>query len=153
MPKGQNPPSYMNPKYWKKIQNKGKKDQRPKSTVVYPADPEYALGDQLTRASIPYRREAKIYLNSHGCNYAKVDFLIQGWLVVEIDGPSHLSKEKKDFDMRKTLALIDRGYSVVRVKPEAVLSSKALRLIQAKMVPHRDDRRVKYLLKNEGIRA
>ncbi len=137
----------MDPKVWKKIQNRGRKHEGHKPPTIYPADPEYALGDQLTRASIPYEREVKIYLNSHGCNYAKVDFLIQGWLVVEIDGPSHLSKDQKDFDMRKSLALLDKGYRVLRVKPEAVLGSKALRLIQTKMVPHRNERRVRYLLK------
>lgn len=93
MPKEQNRPSYMNVRYWKRLQKQKHPEHKPFN--VYPADPEYALGDQLTKAGITYEREFKITLHSHGCNYAKVDFLIQGWLVVEIDGPSHLSKEKE----------------------------------------------------------
>lgn len=55
--------------------------------------------------------------------------------------------------MRKTLALVDRGYTVLTVKPEQVFDSKALRLIQAKMVPYNLRKRMKYLLKNEGYRG
>jgi hypothetical protein len=149
MPKEENRPSYMDPKIWKRIQKK--KDQGHKYTPPS-ADPEYVLGEQLTRAGIPYEREIRIPLNTHECNYAKVDFLIQGWLVVEIDGPSHLSKEQKDFDMRKTLALGDRGHTVLRVNPEQVFGSKALRLIGAKMIPYHLQKRMKYLL-NEGFRG
>ena len=87
---------------------------------------EEALGYQLKTHMIRYRREVKIPIEGKGLNYAKVDFLIEGWLVVEVDGPSHNNSQQKAFDRKKENALRKLNFAVLRVKNDAVLHGYAM---------------------------
>lgn len=79
--------------------------------VEFGTEAEEALGYQLRTSEIRHGREVKIPLiGLKGLNYAKVDFLIDGWLVVEVDGPSHEDREQRRFDREKDTALRQLKY-------------------------------------------
>lgn len=45
----------------------------------------------------------------------RVDFLIEGLLVVEVDGPHHIQRAKRERDQRRDAQLKAAGYSVHRI--------------------------------------
>ncbi len=49
-----------------------------------------------------------------------VDFLVEGRVVVEVDGSSHLVSGASERDARRDKELRSRGYAVVRIPAEAV---------------------------------
>lgn len=56
----------------------------------------------------------------------RVDFLVEGWLVVEIDGAAyHSSPEAKANDAARDEILQSRGYSVLRIPAKTVFASGA----------------------------
>lgn len=70
---------------------------------------ELIFYDLLTENKIPFKFQYKI-------SPYRVDFLIQDWLVFEIDGPMH----KKDYDDRRDKYIRKMGYEVMRA-PLSVL--------------------------------
>lgn len=70
----------------------------------------------------PSERKLAKALESLKLNYARevpikgytVDFLIDDWLVVEVDGESHVGKEKQDAIRQKEIE--DAGFTVIRIK-------------------------------------
>lgn len=69
---------------------------------------ERKLADALIRNGIPFEFKKKI-------NNYEVDFLINGNLVVELDGVHHLLKRKLKIDAEKNATLLVAGYSLYRV--------------------------------------
>src|SRR4029077_13225972 len=90
-----------------------------------PAERELAY--QLRSCQLRYEREAKIDL--HGLkmlDYAKVDFLVEGKLIVEVDGPSHLDPKQKELDRKKDAALKQLKIPVLRVQNRQVFNGFAI---------------------------
>ena len=77
---------------------------------------ERKLAQALKKARIPFDREVAVK------NYS-VDFLLDQWLVVEVDGESHLVSGQAQRDKRRQKSLEDSGFYVLRV-PAAELSTK-----------------------------
>ncbi|MBE3519614.1 MAG: DUF559 domain-containing protein [Firmicutes bacterium] len=77
---------------------------------------EKKLARELSRRGVSFVREAPIR------SYT-VDFLIDGWLVVEVDGESHIPASRRREDLRRQRDLESSGFTVLRV-PSADLSDK-----------------------------
>ncbi|HHY35769.1 MAG TPA: DUF559 domain-containing protein [Firmicutes bacterium] len=69
---------------------------------------EKKLARELSRRGVSFMREAPIR------NYT-VDFLIDNWLVVEVDGESHIPTSRRREDLRRQRDLETLGFTVVRV--------------------------------------
>ncbi len=69
---------------------------------------ELKLAKALKKAGIRFEREAPI-------KQFTVDFLIDEWLVVEVDGWSHLTSSSQERDRKRQKILESLGFSVVRI--------------------------------------
>lgn len=69
---------------------------------------EARFRESLRKAGIRFEEEVPV-------KEFTVDFLIDGWLIVEIDGESHLTSSRAEKDRRKQQALEDAGFTLVRV--------------------------------------
>ncbi|GAA5029607.1 hypothetical protein GCM10025738_08940 [Microbacterium fluvii] len=73
----------------------------------------------------------RLMLRSLGCRFelqvkitavGRVDFVVDGWLIVECDSKAfHSSWEEQLKDRRRDLAAAERGYAVLRVVAEDIL--------------------------------
>lgn len=77
---------------------------------------ERKLARELSRRRVSFVREAPIR------NYT-VDFLIDDWLVVEVDGESHIPTSRHREDLRRQKDLESFGFTVLRI-PSRDLSDK-----------------------------
>ena len=69
---------------------------------------ERKLANELIKNHIPFEFRKKI-------NNLEVDFLVNGNLVVELDGVHHLLKRKLKKDAEKNATLLVAGYSLYRI--------------------------------------
>lgn len=77
---------------------------------------ERKLAKELSRHRVSFVREAPI-------RHYTVDFLIDDWLVVEVDGESHIPESRRREDLRRQRELESFGFTVLRV-PSRDLSDK-----------------------------
>jgi len=77
---------------------------------------ERKLATELSRRGVDFVREAPVR------SYT-VDFLIDGWLVVEVDGESHIPSSRRREDLRRQTDLESCGFTVIRI-PSADLSER-----------------------------
>lgn len=78
---------------------------------------ELKLAKALKKAGISFEREVPI-------NRYTVDFLVDGWLIVEVDGWSHLTSSRQVEDRKRQTALENWGFSVIRI-PAMEVSHRA----------------------------
>ncbi len=78
---------------------------------------ELKIAKNLRKAGVCFEREVPI-------KQFKVDFLIDDWLVIEVDGWSHLTSSRKKEDRRRQSILENCGYSVLRI-PTSEISYEA----------------------------
>ncbi len=76
---------------------------------------ERKLAQVLGKAGIGFSREVPV-------KGFTVDFLVDQWLVIEVDGESHLTKERVRKDASRQKIIEDAGFTVVRI-PASDLSS------------------------------
>lgn len=76
---------------------------------------ERKLAQVLGRSGIKFFRE--VHLKGF-----TVDFLVDQWLVIEVDGESHLTSERARKDVSRQKVIEDAGFTVVRI-PASELSS------------------------------
>lgn len=69
---------------------------------------ERILAEMLIKNKIPFEFRKKI-------NNKEVDFLVNGKLVVELDGVHHLLKRKLKSDAIKNTELLAAGYSIYHI--------------------------------------
>ena len=74
---------------------------------------EAALGEILKKKGWRFQQEASL-------GPYHVDFLVEGTVVVEVDGSSHLVTGAGERDARRDRELRSRGFAVVRIPAEAV---------------------------------
>lgn len=77
---------------------------------------ERKLAMELSRRRVSFIREAPIR------NYT-VDFLIEDWLVVEVDGESHIPESRRREDLHRQRDLESFGFTVLRI-PSRDLSDR-----------------------------
>jgi very-short-patch-repair endonuclease len=77
---------------------------------------ERRLADAMRKAGLKFGQEVPVQ------NFT-VDFLVDQWLVVEVDGESHLVKGRAEKDASRQKAIEDAGFTVMRV-PAGDLSSE-----------------------------
>jgi very-short-patch-repair endonuclease len=78
---------------------------------------ELKLARALKKAGVCFEREVPI-------NRFIVDFLVDGWLVVEVDGWSHLTASRQLEDTKRQSELESWGFSVIRI-PAMEISHRA----------------------------
>lgn len=69
---------------------------------------ELKLAKALKKAGVRFEREAPI-------KQFTVDFLVDEWLIVEVDGWSHLTSSSQDRDRKRQKILENLGFSVIRI--------------------------------------
>ena len=69
---------------------------------------ERRLADAMRKAGLKFGQEVPVK------NFT-VDFLVDQWLVVEVDGESHLVKGRAEKDASRQKAIEDAGFTVMRV--------------------------------------
>lgn len=69
---------------------------------------ELKLAKALKKAGVSFEREVPI-------KQFTVDFLVDEWLIVEVDGWSHLTSSRQVEDRNRQSVLEDSGFSVVRI--------------------------------------
>lgn len=72
-------------------------------------------------------------------SYMRVDFLVDGKLVIEIDGAAyHTSPRARARDFKRDQELKKRGYSILRIPAAIVLSTPdvAMRALRAELAPN-----------------
>lgn len=84
-----------------------------------PTKSEKRLAEGLRRAGIKYGREVDV-------KGFTVDFMIDGWLVVEVDGESHLTKDRAKRDASRQRILENSGCTVLRVPASELLAPGGL---------------------------
>lgn len=77
---------------------------------------ERKLAAALRKAGLPFAREVPV-------KGFTVDFLLDEWLVVEVDGESHLVSGRAEKDAKRQKAIEAAGFTVIRV-PAAGLSAE-----------------------------
>jgi very-short-patch-repair endonuclease len=82
---------------------------------------ERQFAERLTLAGIHFEEQVII-----GCYYA--DFLIDGKLVVELDGSQHAKQKAQRYDERRDAYMRQRGFRVIRIPNAMVNSFKLERL-------------------------
>lgn len=102
---------------------------------------EQKLAAALKKAGLSFAREVPI-------KGFTVDFLINEWLVVEVDGESHLVSGKAEKDAARQKAIEDAGFTVIRVPSSGTSADHDLRrwvnIIKAKAdegPPYRSNQR------------
>lgn len=95
----------------------------------------------------------RLLLRSLGCRFdvqvnvagvGRVDFLVEGWLVIECDSRAHHSTwEAQREDRRRDRALAEQGYATLRVIGEDVMWNPAavLAAVRGLLAGHRGERR------------
>ncbi|HHX10655.1 MAG TPA: DUF559 domain-containing protein [Firmicutes bacterium] len=78
---------------------------------------ELKLAKALKKAGVSFEREVSI-------NHFTVDFLVDEWLIVEVDGWSHLTSSRQVEDKKRQSELEAWGFSVIRV-PAMEISHRA----------------------------
>jgi very-short-patch-repair endonuclease len=77
---------------------------------------EQRLAKLLGKAGIRFSREVPI-------KGFTVDFLIDQWLVIEVDGESHLTSDRARHDASRQKAIEDAGFTVLRIPAHGLSSS------------------------------
>jgi len=80
---------------------------------------EKRLAQALKKAGIRYQREVAV-------KEFTVDFLISGWLILEVDGESHLTSDRIEKDAKRQRRLEDMGFTVIRI-PAMELSRNGIK--------------------------
>lgn len=78
---------------------------------------ERKLSATMSKAGIKFGREVPV-------KGFTVDFLIDSWLVIEVDGESHLVKGRAEKDASRQKVIEDSGFTVMRI-PAAELSTES----------------------------
>lgn len=74
---------------------------------------EARLAQMLRKAGVEFHQEAPL-------EGFTVDFLIENWLVVEVDGESHLTTKNKKKDERRQKRIEELGFQVLRVETSSL---------------------------------
>jgi len=69
---------------------------------------ERKLEEALKKERLPYEREVPV-------KEFTVDFLVDGWLIVEVDGESHVPKDRVKRDLERQKVLEAAGFTVLRI--------------------------------------
>ncbi len=88
-----------------------KKDDVTGTDIWRPHEPtrsEQAMADALRKAGLKFKKEVPI-------KGFTVDFLVDEWLVIEVDGESHLTSGRQKKDLARQKALEESGFTVLRV--------------------------------------
>ncbi len=81
---------------------------------------EQKLSAALKKAGLTFAREVPV-------KGFTVDFLIDEWLVVEVDGESHLISGRAQKDASRQKAIEDAGFTVIRMPSSGTSSDHELR--------------------------
>ena len=92
------------------------------------------LSKVLLKAATGYESELEHWICESGIHYVRqkpifyedklyvVDFLLDGKLIVEVDGSSHDKEDKKEYDALRTQRLESLGYKVIRITNKEVIN-------------------------------
>ncbi len=100
------------------------------------------VSKMLLKAATGYESELEHWICESGIHYVRqkpifyedklyvVDFLLDGKLIVEVDGSSHDKEDKKEYDALRTQRLESLGYKVIRITNKEVINGNPLKLLK-----------------------